>query len=272
MPKPDTRIIALDAIPDGETAASDAPWQDEPERVSTSSYYTLPQYAALLARLTLRNLSSPVTILDPACGTGALLAAASVEAQRLGIDARLLGWDINESALAICADRVPGAELTCKPPPLGALDAWRVLPPLQPDMFEPLPPDLPEVDCLLMNPPYGQWARLGSALPKADQERLRDDITALASRLEHHGMGAYVSTQALTQWFLGLPALLGASRWGCIMPSIMASSTSATEVRIDLASRWRIEAVVTVHVPGAPNMSEGTAINESIYVFAEPPY
>ena len=121
-----------------------------------------------------------------------------------------------------------------------------------------------------MNPPYSQWAGLASAFDPADQARLRNDIAKMGERLEHHGLGAYYSTQGLIQWFMALPAIMRPVRWGAVMPSIMASTVGALDMRIDLARRWHVETIVTAHIPGHPNMSEDTAINESIYVFALP--
>ncbi len=73
------------------------------ERRRQGSFYTPPALADLLARETLGPLSGPLSVLDPACGDGALLRAA----QRLRPDAALAGADLDEAALA----HAPGERL-----------------------------------------------------------------------------------------------------------------------------------------------------------------
>jgi len=66
------------------------------ERRRLGSFYTPPALADLLARETLGPLPGPLSILDPACGEGALLRAAA----RLRPDATLTGVDLDGAALA----------------------------------------------------------------------------------------------------------------------------------------------------------------------------
>ncbi len=73
------------------------------ERRRQGSFYTPVALAHLLARETLAPLAGPLSILDPACGDGALLRAAHA----LAPEARLTGADLDAEALA----RAPGERI-----------------------------------------------------------------------------------------------------------------------------------------------------------------
>ena len=73
--------------------------------------YTPPRLAEFLALQTFSAYDGrgPVRILDPACGDGELLLAAVTEADRRSIKIEsLVGYDIDESAVAVAAERLAG--------------------------------------------------------------------------------------------------------------------------------------------------------------------
>jgi len=105
--------------------------------------YTPRELADDVVDRTLRGLSGPLTIVDPACGDGAFLRAVA----RRGEGHRLIGVDIDAAALRKVD--LPGADLRCG-------DALRM--------------DLESVDVVLGNPPWASFSGR-HAQPLAERDR-----------------------------------------------------------------------------------------------------
>lgn len=78
------------------------------DRKARGAWYTPPELASALVGRALVGLEAGATIVDLACGDGALLAAA----RRVG-DFRLIGFDIDPNAVRAAQQRIPEADIRC---------------------------------------------------------------------------------------------------------------------------------------------------------------
>lgn len=148
----------------------------------------------------------PTTALDPACGSGRLLH----EARRRG--ARVVGFDLDAEALAIARRALPDADLRC----VDALSADA---------------DLPPVDLLVANPPYGRRApddHIRDVVAPFAFPRVWHDVVPLAERnrgklvehaawfvaLAHHRVrpGGTIALLTTNSW-LSIPTWRYLRRW-----------------------------------------------------------
>lgn len=121
---------------------------DRTARLSLGQWFTPPE----VARLALTLAGTVGRILDPACGDGAFLAAA----RTLGASAeQLFGVELDPTAAAACAARVPGATIHCG------------------DLFD-VTPDRLGFDAVVGNPPYVRTERMTAA----QKQRIRACLDA----------------------------------------------------------------------------------------------
>lgn len=114
----------------------------------TGAYYTTDLVADYIASQAFRYLPDGRTLIDPACGGGALLQAAHrVRGSALE---RMVGWDVDPDALRLCGQRLPQAELCCMDALLGDGEGG--------------------YDLCLGNPPYVSSGLRGA--PRGDAARL----------------------------------------------------------------------------------------------------
>ncbi len=106
-----------------------------PEQKALGAFYTGVSAANRLVSWAIRDGSA--TVLDPSCGDGAFLAAASARLAQFGSSSfRLHGVDVSADALRESRQRVRNARL------------------VQSDFFDLTPQSLPAFDCVVGNPPY----------------------------------------------------------------------------------------------------------------------
>ncbi len=253
-----------------------------------ATYYTSVPAARLLADLTLRppRISEPVapgrefSVLDPACGSGTLLAAAQATlgaAHRA--DARLCGWDVMAFAVEIAratlalnagAARPESAELRALP--IGAAKGKVRLGSL--DFLRAAAPAPRRHDVVLMNPPFSRSAKPNLTFGYSQSEvrrRMQGALTALARSLGLSGIGR----AGLGPYFmmLGLELLAEGGRIGLVVPRSMLSGVSWKKIRARYLDACEIRWIVANFDPGSPgiepwNWSENTAIGE-VLVIAE---
>lgn len=132
-------------------------------------HYTPPELARFLARHALAHLDAgeQISVLDPACGDGELLAAILDEAESILQDRlTLIGVDRDASSVAATEHRLASAGfLRFQVHQADFLASPRTNRISQLDLFEPMPPSSPvptSVDLIISNPPYVRTQVLGS--------------------------------------------------------------------------------------------------------------
>lgn len=122
------------------------------------AHFTPPALARSLCEQTLQqieniHLREHLTILDPACGSGAFLHEAARTLQRIGFTGklRLVGRDISQPAISM-------AKFALK----HASSDWTPTGGIEVDLrsSDSLDCDMPAADVVLMNPPFVSWASL----------------------------------------------------------------------------------------------------------------
>lgn len=176
----------------------------------------------------------PLTVVDPACGAGAFLAAAA----RLRPSARLYGLELLPEAARLCQSRVPGAQVHVGDALRGGLEP----------LLAHVPPEAPEL--WVGNPPYNgtsallkdraAWSRLRALLPLALPRgtSLRDDFAFFLLVATHRlstrpGVLAFITPSSLLDAFLYAPlrqALLGTLKLREVV-DLGSGAFSGTQVR-----------------------------------------
>ncbi len=122
------------------------------------AHFTPPALARSLCEQTLQKIKNihqreQLTILDPACGSGAFLHEAARTLQRMGFTGklRLVGRDISQPAISM-------AKFALK----HASSDWTPTGGIEVDLrsSDSLYGDMPAADVVLMNPPFVSWASL----------------------------------------------------------------------------------------------------------------
>ena len=109
--------------------------KERPEPKALGAFYTEESVANRLVGWAIRDGSA--ALLDPSCGDGAFLAAASARLAHFGSSSfRLHGIDVSADALQESRQRVHNARLILS------------------DFFDLTPQSLPGFDCVVGNPPY----------------------------------------------------------------------------------------------------------------------
>ncbi|WP_322865930.1 class I SAM-dependent DNA methyltransferase [Aquicoccus sp. G2-2] len=122
------------------------------------AHFTPPALARSLCEQTLHQIENvhernQLTILDPACGSGAFLHEAARTLQRMGFmgKLRLVGRDISQPAICMAEFALRHARMDWSP--AGGIEV---------DLrsSDSLQGDMPAADVVLMNPPFVSWASL----------------------------------------------------------------------------------------------------------------
>ncbi|HUK59340.1 MAG TPA: N-6 DNA methylase [Stellaceae bacterium] len=245
-----------------------------------ATYYTSVPAARLLADLTLPAAPrADISLIDPACGSGTLLAAAQGALDEKGAaEARLCGWDVMPFAaelagatLVLSGSAAHGRHARIRALPvgdsrsgvrLGSLDVLR----------RRAPP--PTHDIVLMNPPFSRSAKPNRTFgysAAAERLRLQEALGDLArarglSGIGRAGLGPYFM-------LLGLELLGAEGQIGIVVPRSMLSGVSWRKIRARYLDECEIRWIVGNFDPGAPglepwNWSENTAIGEVLVVAA----
>ena len=125
------------------------------DRKRKAAFYTRPEIAHKMAEIVHERVgenSSPISIIDPACGTGNLLVAAKNKFPQ----AHLIGVDIEFDAIIRAQQRLHRDEIFVMQRGIGSLE-W--LDEFQPDFFSDQNlqhKQRPKVDVVIMNPPYSR--------------------------------------------------------------------------------------------------------------------
>ena len=124
---------------------------------------------------------------------------------------------------------------------------------------------------VIMNPPFTNRIKMGEKFPAATQQRLRARIDAMENNLvgADQELEDFVDKNAIEPLFTALADRCVDAADGVlamITPIVALSATSAQQKRRMLARRFHIHTVLTCHQPLQVNLSQNTAINESIVV------
>ncbi|RKH46692.1 N-6 DNA methylase [Corallococcus llansteffanensis] len=177
------------------------------DRKAVGAFYTPAPIVERTLALALAHLGpGPLTVVDPACGAGAFLAAAAKHRP----DARLCGLELDAGVARMCQARVPGADVRVG-------DALR-------DGLEPLLAGTPEghAELWVGNPPYNgtspvlkdadAYARLRALMPLVmpPGTSLRDDfafflLVATKRLTTRPGVLAFITPASLLESFIYAP-------------------------------------------------------------------
>jgi SAM-dependent methyltransferase len=205
------------------------------DRRALGAFYTPAPLVERTLKLALAHMGrGPLSVVDPACGAGAFLAAAA----RMKPKARLYGLELMPDVARVCRARVPGAEVHVGDALRGGL--------------APLLERIPASDRELWvgNPPYNgtsvllkdraAWSRLRALIPLAlpPGTSLRDDfaffLLVAAHRLSTRpGVLAFITPSSLLDAFLYAPlreALLGSLKLREVV-DLGAGAFNGTQVR-----------------------------------------
>ncbi|MCY1020567.1 N-6 DNA methylase [Pyxidicoccus sp. MSG2] len=176
-------------------------------RKAVGAFFTPAPLVERTLALALEHLGGgPLTVVDPACGAGAFLAAAAKRRP----DARLCGLELDPEVARVCQSRVPGADIRVGDSLRGGLEP----------LLAATPPEHREL--WVGNPPYNgtspvlkdasTYARLRALLPLAlpPGTSLRDDfaffLLVAAHRLvSRPGVLAFITPATLLDAFLYAP-------------------------------------------------------------------
>lgn len=177
------------------------------DRKAVGAFFTPAPLVERTLALALAHLGEgPLTVVDPACGAGAFLAAAA----RLRPEARLCGLELDPEVARVCQARVPGADVRAGDALRGGLEP----------LLAATPPEHREL--WVGNPPYNGtspvlkdasvYARLRALLPLAlpPGTSLRDDfafflLVAAHRLMSRPGVLAFITPATLLDAFLYAP-------------------------------------------------------------------
>jgi hypothetical protein len=205
------------------------------DRRALGAFYTPAPLVERTLKLALAQLDEgPLTVVDPACGAGAFLAAAA----RMRPQARLCGVELLPEVARVCQVRVPGAEVHVGDALRGGLEP----------LLGRIPADHHEL--WVGNPPYNgtsallkdraAWSRLRALMPLAlpSGTSLRDDFAFFLLLAAHRlstrpGVLAFITPSSLLDAFLYAPlrqALLNTLRLRSVV-DLGAGAFTGTQVR-----------------------------------------
>ena len=131
--------------------------------------------------------------------------------------------------------------------------------------------DVRNVRIVVMNPPFTNRTNMGEKFPKETQRRLRERVDSFERTL--------VAADPQLEGFVGknsIGPLFDALADKCldpangllamVNPTIALTNTSRQQKRTIFAKRFHIHTLLTCHRPGQINLSQNTAINESIVI------
>ena len=197
-----------------------------------ATYYTSVPAARLLADLVVRTphpswrTGSSLAVIDPACGTGTLLASACAAIGDAHGAGEAHGWEVLAFAaqLARVTLALQGSAATIRVMPVGVKDGRIRL-----GSLDHLRPGAPRrrYPVVLMNPPFSRSAKpnlsFGYSAPDL-RRRMQAELSQLAARLGLSGIGRAGSGPYFMM--LGLTLLGDEGRIGLVVPRSMLSGVS----------------------------------------------
>ena len=127
------------------------------------------------------------------------------------------------------------------------------------------------VRIVAMNPPFTNRSKMGEKFPADLQRQLRNQVDRLEMGLvaADPEMENFVDRNSIRPLFVALADRCIDQSHGILAmigPTIALTTTSGQYEREVLAKRFHIHTLLTCHLPGQINLSENTAINESIVI------
>lgn len=210
----------------------------------TGLHFTPPALARTLVEEAILEVDlsqDRVTIFDPACGSGEFLREAVRQLVMQGYtgEIRLIGWDISPAARDMSAFSV-GWEVR------GIED--RVTIDLR--IVDSLTEEWPDVDVIIMNPPFGSWNFM------TDQQRESvKDILGSASHGKVDLAHAFIYRAAET---VGSKGVLAA-----VIPASLFDSRSARKLREQVAEKLQATLIARL---GSHHLFPGVTVDTGLYV------
>ncbi|MCY4007681.1 MAG: DEAD/DEAH box helicase family protein [Rhodobacteraceae bacterium] len=127
------------------------------------------------------------------------------------------------------------------------------------------------VRIVVMNPPFTNRSKMGEKFHKDDQRALRKQVDELEQRLvaADPDLKDFVDKNALGPLFVAMADRCLNTNDGVlamVRPTIALTGTSGIRERRLLAKRFHVHTLLTSHQPGQVNLSQHTAINESMII------
>ena len=124
---------------------------------------------------------------------------------------------------------------------------------------------------VIMNPPFTNRSSMGEKFSKEVQKALRNRVDSLEELLVKADpeMARFTDKNSIRPLFVALADHCLRDADGVlsmVIPTAALCATSGDNERCLLAKRFHIHTVLTCHLPGQINLSEGTNINESIVI------
>ena len=126
---------------------------------------------------------------------------------------------------------------------------------------------------VIMNPPFTNRTKAGEKFDPDDQKKLRHRMDTLEQMLvaAEPSLDGVLDKNSIQPMFETLAGrLLPDHQHGAIVmiaPTVIATAASAAGMRSWMAERFHLHTICTCHQPGNINLSQNTAINESIFIF-----
>ncbi len=124
---------------------------------------------------------------------------------------------------------------------------------------------------VIMNPPFTNRVNMGEKFAGETQKALRDRADQMERKLTQadKDLVGFVDKNSVGPLFVGLADHCVPRSDGVLTtfrPTTALTATSGQRERLALAQRYHVHTVLTCHQPGNVNMSQNTAINESVVV------
>ena len=131
--------------------------------------------------------------------------------------------------------------------------------------------DAQNCQIVIMNPPFTNRVKMGEKFKDHLKKRLQKQVGGLEQMLVNNDaeMENIINKTALSPLFVALSEKCANQQSGIfasLRPTIAVSGPSGKTERIELAKRFHIHTIVTVHCPGEVNMSQDCSVNESILI------
>ena len=124
---------------------------------------------------------------------------------------------------------------------------------------------------VIMNPPFTERKKMGEKFSEGIRGRLRERVDGLERALVHNDpeLDGFVSKTSIGPLFEALAEKCADAVNGVVAmvrPTIVFTGPAALRMRQIFARRFHIHTLLTCHQPGEINLSQNTAINESLIV------
>ena len=131
--------------------------------------------------------------------------------------------------------------------------------------------DLKDIRIVIMNPPFTNREKMGEKFEKSIRGALRNRTDALEKILvkADPGLEGFADKNSIAPLFEALADHIQKPSGGIvtmIIPTVALSATSSLNKRKLFSERFHIHTILTCHQPRKINLSQNTAINESILV------